>query len=175
MHKIIVVGATGSGKSTLAKALAEKIQIENIQLDLLFWKPNWQWSSDEEFFPKIEAALKDKERWVVDGNYSRTYDILWPKADTVIWIDFPFWLTFYQNFSRSIKRIITREELWPNTNNRESFTRLIGKESILRWLWKTYPLMQQRYEKRFADPEHDYINFYRLRSRAEVKQFINSL
>ena len=110
MNKIIVVGTTGSGKSTLCKRLESQLDYKYFQLDQLFWKTNWSGSTDEDFFPKVEAIIQENENWIIDGNYGRTMDITWPKADTVIWIDYPFWLVFYQNFSRAIKRSITREE-----------------------------------------------------------------
>ena len=119
MKKIILIGVTGSGKSTLAKKLSRKLNCEYISLDQLFWKANWGESSDEELFVKVEAATQG-DSWIVDGNYTRTNFITWAKADTVIWIDLPLYKTFYQNFTRSLKRAVTQEELWPNTGNRES-------------------------------------------------------
>ena len=41
MKKVIVVSSTGSGKSTLSKGLSALLSIPHIQLDALFWKPNW--------------------------------------------------------------------------------------------------------------------------------------
>ena len=102
MNKVIVVGTTGSGKSMVANALATKLNAQYIQMDKLFWKPNWEESKDDEFFAKIESAIK-RSRWVLDGNYGRTHHLTWKDADTVIWIDYPFWLTLYQNISRSVK------------------------------------------------------------------------
>jgi adenylate kinase family enzyme len=173
MNKIIVVGTTGSGKSTFCKSLNSKLDYKYFQLDQLYWKPNWCGSTDDEFFPKIEAIIKQNEKWIIDGNYGRSMGITWPKADTVIWIDYPFWLVFYQNFSRAIKRSVTREELWPNTGNRESILRMFSKDSILRWLIKTYPTMKVRYSNAILDSNNSHINFHRLRSRKEVKKFID--
>ena len=174
MNKIIVIGTTGSGKSTVAKKLSEILNVPHIQLDFLFWKPNWEQSTDEEFFSKIEKAI-DKPRWVVDGNYNRTNHLTWKEADTVIWIDLPFWLTFYQIFKRSLIRAMTREELWEGTGNKESFLRMFSKDSILIWLFKTYSSNVSRYEERMIDPAYKHINFHRLRSKKEVTTFLKKL
>ena len=52
--RINVVGTSGSGKSAFAKSIAQKYRVPYVQLDELHWKPNWEESSDEEFFPKVE-------------------------------------------------------------------------------------------------------------------------
>ena len=88
-HRINVVGSSGSGKSTFAKKLAERLQIPHIEMDQLFWGPDWHWPSDEEFLPRVKEAIAG-DRWVLDGNYSRTTQLKWAVADTVIWIDLPF-------------------------------------------------------------------------------------
>ena len=54
--RINVIGTSGSGKSTLSKRIAEKLNIPYVEMDALFWKPNWTESSDEEFFPKVAQA-----------------------------------------------------------------------------------------------------------------------
>jgi energy-coupling factor transporter ATP-binding protein EcfA2 len=40
--RIVVVGTTSSGKSTLAKALSERLNLDFIELDALYWEPNWK-------------------------------------------------------------------------------------------------------------------------------------
>ena len=65
--RINVVGTSGSGKSTFAKRIAREYRVPYVQLDELQWKPNWEESSDEEFFPKVEKALSS-DRGILDGN-----------------------------------------------------------------------------------------------------------
>lgn len=172
MKKIIIIGSTGSGKSTLAKALSKKLGYPYVQLDLLFWKADWQNCDDDEFFEKIKSAT-NCDAWIVDGNYTRSNHLTWPYADTVVWIDLPFYQTLYQNITRSIKRAITNEELWPNSNNRESFSRMFSSDSIVLWLLKTYKKNVEKYEAYMNDEKFKHIKFYRLRSRGEIDRFIN--
>lgn len=174
MNKIIVIGTTGSGKSTVARKLSQKLNLPYIQLDFLFWKPKWEESTDEEFFSKIEKTI-DKPQWVLDGNYGRTNHLTWKEADTVIWIDLPFWLTFYQNFKRALTRAITRKELWEGTGNKESFLRIFSKDSILIWLFKTYSSNVSRYQARMIDPAYKHITFHRLRSKKEIADFLKKI
>lgn len=171
MKKIIVIGVTGSGKTTFAGKLAKKLGCQHISLDELFWLADWNMTPDKEFFEKIDQAT-ESESWVLDGNYGRTNHISWPKADTIIWIDLPFWLTFYQNLSRSIYRAVTGVELWKGTGNRESFLRMFSKDSIVLWLFKTYKPHKKRIEDRMGSAEYSHLTFHRLKSRREVHEFL---
>ena len=87
MKKINVIGTTGSSKSTFSSLLAKELGFPYIYMDELFWKPNWQESTNDEFIPKIKRVVAGF-LWVLDGNYSRTNDIKWECADTRIWIDY---------------------------------------------------------------------------------------
>ena len=92
--RINVVGTSGSGKSTFAKSIAKKFNAPYVQLDELHWKPNWEESSDEEFFPKLEKALLS-DMWILDGNYTRTIPIKWKRVQMVVYLDLPFLSVLY--------------------------------------------------------------------------------
>lgn len=174
MNRIIIVGTSGSGKSTLAKILSDKLGYEYISLDALFWKPHWTQSLDEEFFLKIKERV-NQDNWIIDGNYTRTTSITWSKADTVIWIDLPYWQTIYQVTKRSIKRIITKEELCGIRENRETLKITLGKDSVIRWAMKTYHRNRNKYLDRMKSSEYSHINFIHLKSHKEIVKFIESL
>jgi adenylate kinase family enzyme len=70
--KINVIGTSGSGKSTLAKQIATALSIPCIEMDRLYWRPDWQGTPDDEFQAKLEQALQASPDWVLDGNYNRT-------------------------------------------------------------------------------------------------------
>jgi adenylate kinase family enzyme len=124
MKRINVVGASGSGKTTFSKELAQKLNIEYIEMDRLYWKNDWRGSSDLELLHSIRCALIG-DAWVLDGNYNRTQAVKWKHLDTLIWLDFPFYLVFYRVLKRAIKRAITKEKLW-DTNNYENFKLLFA-------------------------------------------------
>ena len=42
MKRINVVGTSGSGKSTFSQVLANKLNYPYLEMDAMFWKPNWQ-------------------------------------------------------------------------------------------------------------------------------------
>lgn len=173
MEKVNVIGTTGSGKSTFSMLLAEKLGIPCIHMDQIFWKPNWVESSDEEFIPKVELAVTG-EFWVLDGNYSRTNDIKWRHADTIIWLDYSYSRTFFQLLRRTITRIITREELWPGTGNRESVGKsFASRDSIFLWFFRGYKRNTKRYAALGKSLSHSHIKFVRLQNPKDAKAFID--
>lgn len=87
MQKVIIIGSPGAGKSTLARSMGEKLSLPVVHLDKLFWKPGWVQISKEEFDTLLEQELH-KERWIMDGNFSRTLPQRLSACDTVIYLDF---------------------------------------------------------------------------------------
>ena len=173
--RVNVVGTSGSGKSYFSKAIAARLGHPRIELDSLFWEPDWKQPPDETFFKKVATSL-DQSTWVLDGNYDRTVPIKWKNVTTVIWIDYSFSRTLYQALKRAIVRSLTQEELWPGTGNRESFAKsFLSKESIVLWTLKTFGKVRKRYETRMADPQYSRIRFVRLRSPAEARHFLDSI
>lgn len=138
-RRINVVGTSASGKSTFARVLAAKLGLSYIELDNLFWLDNWQETVDREFFDKIQAAIDQaKDGYVIDGNYTRSIPVKWTEIDSVIWIDLPFHLNLYRSIKRAIQRTISKQPLWPNSNNTESFSQMLSRDSIIWWMIKTH-------------------------------------
>lgn len=172
MKKINVVGTSGSGKSTFSKKLASILKAPYIEMDLLFWGPNWTKTPDEIFFDKVEKELNATQSWVLDGNYSRTTDLKWKYADTVIWLDYPIWLTTTRVTKRAIQRVWSQEELWPGTGNTESFKNMLSKEGIIWWSMSSYRRNKVKYEKLMQGGGYPQVKFVRLRSPKEADQFL---
>ena len=42
LRRIVVIGNTCAGKSTLAAGLAKKLSVPFVDLDALYWEPNWR-------------------------------------------------------------------------------------------------------------------------------------
>ena len=85
-RKILVLGCPGSGKSSFARKLRERTGLPLIHLDNVWWRPDRTHISREEFDEKL-AALLAQERWILDGDYSRTYEARIRACDTVLFLD----------------------------------------------------------------------------------------
>ena len=174
--RINIVGTSSSGKTTFSKSLSAVLGIDYIEMDAIFWGPNWYWPSDEEFFSDLKEVLKEKDAWILDGNYIRTIPIKWEKVELVIWLDYSFIRTLLQALQRTIKRSFTKEELWVGTGNRDSFIKsFFSKDSIILWTIKTHKKVSCKYEKFMNDENYSGLKFLRLRSPAESKKLLKHL
>ncbi|MEM8766099.1 MAG: adenylate kinase [Pseudomonadota bacterium] len=148
--RINVVGTAGSGKSTFARRLAELKGLPCVEMDALFWKPQWTEATDAEFFPKLESALAG-ESWVLDGNYSRSRPIKWSRVEVVVFIDLPFLQTIGRVTARTLRRCLSGNEVWRGTGNRETFGQsFFSSDSVVWWAIQNHRSNRERY----LDPEY---------------------
>ena len=169
------MGTSGSGKTTFSRELASILTLPYIELDQVFWKPNWNHLEDDELYQRVREKT-DSPDWVLDGNYSRTTSIKWSKVECVIWLDFSFGVTVYRAVTRAVKRAISQEELWPNTGNRESFRMsFFSKESVVLWTLQSYHTNRRKYLQIMEGPTYKGIDFVRLRSPKEAERFLDGL
>jgi len=172
-QRVVVVGMSGSGKSTLATELARLLRCTHVELDALFWKPDWQEAEQSEFLAAVEAATAGG-RWIVSGNYwNRLSTTLWARADTVVWLDLPMWLVQRRVVLRTVRRAVTRQHLWGT--NRERLSHLWSTDALWRYNQTHRNDFTQRYEGAMADPRWSHLTFFRLRARKEVRQLLETV
>jgi len=173
MRRVAIVGTTGSGKSTLAERLAPMLDAELVELDALFWTPGWRPVLPELFRQRVEAAASG-ERWVIAGNYGQVRDLVWARADTLVWLDYNLPLVLRRLALRTVKRVVTREDLW-NTGNRESLRAALGKQSIIRYALRTHRSNRARFEADSADARYGHLAVHRLESPQALDQWVDRL
>ncbi|MBR7189165.1 MAG: adenylate kinase [Clostridia bacterium] len=88
MNRVLVIGCPGSGKSTFARNLRDVTGLPLIYLDQLYWRADRTHASREEFDRRLHAVLCT-ERWILDGNYSRTLPHRLAACDCVFFLDYP--------------------------------------------------------------------------------------
>ncbi|MGM9969019.1 MAG: adenylate kinase [Anaeroplasma sp.] len=87
MNKIIVIGSPGAGKSEFSRKLNKILNIPLFCLDNIWWNSDRTHISRIEFDNKLsEIILLDK--WIIDGDYSRTYEKRFNYADTIFFLDY---------------------------------------------------------------------------------------
>jgi len=172
VRRVSLVGVPGSGKTTVGRQLAASLGVAFIELDSIFHQPGWGELPRHDFRRQVSEALT-AEAWVVDGNYAMVQDLVWQRADTVVWLDLPRRLVMRRIILRTVRRAVTRERLW--NGNREplsNFYRLDPEQNIIRWVWLKHAGYVERYGSAMEDTAYAHLRFVRLRSQQEVAAFL---
>jgi adenylate kinase family enzyme len=173
-RRVVVYGPTGSGKTTVAARIAQCLSVPHIELDAVFWLPDWTKKPPDDFRVEVTALLESQQNgWVCDGNYSRVRDVILPRADTVIWLRLPFRVTFWRVLKRTVSRARREEVLW-GTNRESLLKAFFSWDSLLR-----YAITGQRRHRRGVSRSLNEVSHeaevYELRSTREVEEFLASL
>ncbi|HZS05797.1 MAG TPA: adenylate kinase [Blastocatellia bacterium] len=170
MKRVIVVGSTGSGKSMFAARLARLLGAPHIELDELSWAPNWTPAPTEKIVEQV-AKLTEGPAWVVDGNYFRQVGWLtWPRADTLVWLDYPFRIVLWRLLLRTLRRIRSGEICC--NGNRETWGRTFSNESIILWALRTYWPRRRYLSQVMTDPAYAYLQKIRFRFPREAERWL---
>jgi adenylate kinase family enzyme len=172
-ERIVVVGSSCAGKTTFARSLAAALGRPYVELDHLYWSANWQPKPLEEFRALvIDAAAA--ERWVADGNYTVARDQLWPRATTIVWLNYGFRTVLWRALRRTFGRAVSREELWHG--NRESFGRaLLSRESILWWVITTFHRKRRQVGDLRRNAKFPHLGWIEFRRPSDAKRYLESI
>jgi adenylate kinase family enzyme len=154
-----------------------KLGLPLLELDAIRHQRDWEPLPDADFARRV-ASFIDQDGWVVDGNYFSqvTEGVIWPAADTVIWVDIPKPVVMGQVVSRTFRRAVLRQELW--NGNRERLRDTLSRDperSIIGWAWISYAPLRDRYAAATHDSQWGHLRFLRLRSRREMHRFLDGV
>ncbi len=170
---MICVGTTGSGKTTFAARLARSLKAPCIQLDEIHWLPDWKERPTEDFLPLVGKAVA-AERWVLDGNYNKARQLVWPRGTAIIWLNYSAPFTLARLASRTVRRVFDRQELF--SGNRESFRQaFLSSDSIFVWFFKSFWKNRRRYRPIFDGNTWPNLHRTEFRSPAETERFLSEL
>lgn len=161
MNKVIVIGSSGSGKTTFSNKLALLCNLPLYHLDAIFWKADKSHITRDEFDKKLSNII-DTNQWIIDGDYSRTYEIRFTHADTIIFLDYPLEVCLEGVQARIGKK---REDMpWIETTLDEEF-----KNWIINWHKETHPKVLELIEK-YKDNK----NILVFKTRQEANLFLEN-
>jgi adenylate kinase family enzyme len=107
--RTIIFGSTGIGKSTMVQRLAEEFSLPVIDIDSLRREAG-KTSTPEETFSQLVTKSVRGDTWIIDGSYTSVQDIIWPRAEAIVWLDFSFWVFLSRLVKRSLYRIFVRKK-----------------------------------------------------------------
>jgi adenylate kinase family enzyme len=171
MNRIMVVGVSaGVGKSTFARELGEILNIPVYHLDALYWKPGWKEASIEEF-SKAQQEIVTRRQWIIEGNYSKTFDIRTEDADTIIYLELPLRVCLYRVVKRWLMNIgKTRPDLGEGCKEKLDW-------DFIKFICTTYYSRKRKMHERFqafraTDSNIEIIN---LKNKQEIQLYLENI
>ena len=175
LKRVVVVGSSGSGKTTLARAISRTLSVPHIELDAIRHGPNWTETPDDIFRQKIDEATQG-DRWVVDGNYSVARDLLWPKATTLIYLDYSVGLVMRRLIIRTLRRNIKREVLWNgNTENILDNFNIFSNESVIAYSFKNHWSRRREFTRLFQHSDYAHVQKLRFQTPRATEHWLQEL
>jgi adenylate kinase family enzyme len=164
MKKVLVIGPGGAGKSTLARELGTLLNINVIHLDGLYWHPGWIETPRAEWRKLIEELLR-RDAWIIDGNYSNTFDLRLEACDTVIFLDIARPICLWRVLKRAILyRGRTRPDMAEGCHERLDL-------GFIRWVWRYKSRTRPRMIEMLGQLSQGKRVIW-LQSQAEIKRFL---
>jgi adenylate kinase family enzyme len=172
MRRVNVIGSSCAGKSTFARRLAGAMGSPVVELDTLHWEPGWVEAPTEVFLERVAAATQGTG-WVVDGNYSVSRPVFWPRVDTVVWLDFSFSLVLWRSLTRTWRRIVRNETCC--NGNRESVWRTLSPDSIVWWVIRTHGPRRREFRKLLPELAARGVEVVILKTAAEAERWLGDV
>ncbi|MFS8198031.1 adenylate kinase [Streptomyces sp. CWNU-52B] len=172
MQRILVVGVTGAGKSTLARAVSERLGMPHHEMDALYYTgPGW--ATDGRLAETV-ARVTAEPRWIVDSiGRPEVRRLLWARADTVLWLDYPRRVVMPRVLRRSLRRTVTRESVFGG--NRETWAGWLSKEHPAWWAWSQHAGRHREIEQLTHDPRFAPLDTLRFARPADTAAWLTSV
>jgi len=169
--RMLVIGRTGSGKTTLARDIAAALQVPHVELDSLYFGPNFSTVPESVLRERVATAIEE-DRWVTDGNKRAVRDLAWPRADTIIWLDYPAAVTLWRLGRRALRRTASlRTQAVAEGHTRDLPRQLIaGAKAVLTAL-RSHTGQRREFPQLFAASENQHLAVVRLRSPRATRRW----
>lgn len=163
-RRILISGVTGSGKTTLAKQVAARTGLPLIDVDELTWLPGWVEVPHADQRRRIDELTSQSE-WVMDTAYGKWMDIPEVRAELIVCLDYPRWLSFGRLLRRTYSRLVDHQHCC--NGNVENWRRVFSRNSILVWHFKSFHNKKQRARAWQSDPNKSVKAFTHPRQASE--------
>jgi energy-coupling factor transporter ATP-binding protein EcfA2 len=171
-QRILILGRTGSGKTTLARELAAAIGVPHVELDALYFGRDFSTVPLSVLRERTSAAIAG-DRWVTDGNKSAVRDLVWPRADTVIWLDYPLVVSLWRLGKRALWRTSVLKAQAAERDGKAGLPRqfLLAAKGVLTAL-RSHKGQRREYPRMFAKQENQHLAVMRLRSPRATRDWL---
>ena len=171
-ERIVVVGRTGSGKTTLARQLAAALQVPHVELDSLYFGPQFSTVPTALLRERTTAAIAG-HRWVTDGNKRAVRDLVWPRADTIVWLDYSLALSIWRLGKRARWRTAQLTTEAVRTGRPAGLPRqLVAAARGVLTALRSHAGQRREYTRLFSEPENQHLAVVRLRSPRAAQEWL---
>ncbi len=169
-RRVLLHGVTGSGKTTLAQRLSTVTGLPWIEADAVNWLPGWQQRPRDEQRRRIEA-LCAREEWILDSAYSDWADLVLPRVELIVGLDWPRWRSLLRLVVRTVRRTVDKREVCGG--NVETWRQTFSGDSIILWHFRSFASKRARLDSWEADPCAPPV--LRFRSPRELERWLAGL
>jgi adenylate kinase family enzyme len=167
--RILVYGVTGTGKTTLAARISELTGLPWHSVDDLTWERDWVPVATDEQRRRI-AEVCAGERWILDTAYGKWRDVVLPRVELIVALDYARWVSLGRLLRRTFARIIDRRPVC--NGNVETLRTTLGHDSIIAWHFKSFARKRARIREWAADPARTVV---RLTSPKQTRRWLATL
>src|SRR2546430_456353 len=170
--RILILGGTGSGKTTLARELAAALQVPHVELDSLYFGADFSTAPLPLLRERTSAAIAG-DRWVTDGNKQAVRDLVWPRADTIVWLDYSAYVSLWRLARRARARTSALSAQAAQTGRRTALPKqmLAAARGVLTAL-RSHRGQRREYPCMFAEPANQHLAVARLGSPTATREWL---
>lgn len=160
--RIMIFGRPGSGKSTFALKLSQNTGLPLYHLDKYFFENNWKERDYNEFLD-IQQSLVNQNKWIIDDNSTKSFEMRYAKADLVLYFNYLRYICYWRIFKRLFSKNKAIDDRAENCNETVRF-------SLLKYMWS----FKERVAKQVADLRSKYPNcrFVEITSDKDLGDFL---
>jgi energy-coupling factor transporter ATP-binding protein EcfA2 len=171
-ERILILGRTGSGKTTLARELAAALHVPHVELDALFFGPEFSTAPLPLLRERTRAAIAG-DRWVTDGNKRAVRDLVWPRADTIVWLDYPLGVSLWRLAKRARRRTSSLKAQAAKNGRKAALPgQLLAAGSGVLTALRSHAGQRREYPRMFAEPANQHLAVVRLRSPRAARRWL---
>jgi adenylate kinase family enzyme len=131
------------------------------------WQPGWVLLPEDEQ-RRTFSALCARDSWILDSAYSAWLDVALARAELVVGLDYPRWLSLGRLLRRTLARNTDHRPIC--NGNVETWRQTFSKDSIVAWHFRSFRSKHERLAAWETDPAMPPV--LRLRSPGELEAWI---